>query len=189
MIRSLLLTATVLLVGLPSGPALAQDDLARFVGADLRDVDFSHANLNGAEFTGADLDGTRFDDADLRNARFVGVHLSAEDAHSATGLAIIHDCTGCSLAGIDLHDADLRGIRVVGANRNDAKLAGARLNDDFGPRTVCANLRGVDLHGIDLRAARHCTGERSAERTCRPVTRAELTGIAHADLTGALAPA
>lgn len=232
----------------------------RFVGADLRDVDFSHANLNGAEFTGADLDGTRFDDADLRNARFVGVRirhtsfaradvggvrfvgvrLAAEDASTATGLAVIRDCTGCSLKGIDLHDADLRGIKVVGADLDDAKLAGARLNDarlvgasargadlsradlrgadlvatrlrdarltgavigdailcsenrdadDLAQRTICADLRGIDLHGIDLRAARHCTqAERAAARSCRPVTRAELTDIAHADLTGALAP-
>jgi uncharacterized protein YjbI with pentapeptide repeats len=182
-IRSFALAAAVLLVSLPPAAAVAQDDLARqlinscvgcrlpkdlhgrdlhglrFVGADLRDVDFSHANLNGAEFTGAGLRGVKIVGANLNDAK---------------------------LAGARLNDA-----RLAGATVGDAILcADNRGGDDFAPRTVCADLRGADLHGVDLRAARHCSDdERSAARSCRPVTRAELTDLAHADLTGALAPA
>ena len=288
MIRSLVLAAFALLVCAPAAPAAAQESLSRqlidacigcrlphdlhgrdlhglrFVGSDLRDVDFSHANLSGAEFTGANLDGTRFDDADLRNAHFVGVRLGRASFARANidgisfvgakvtqgaldgtvGRIVIRNCTGCSLQGLDLHGADLRGIKVVGASLDDANFAGARLNDanligvrahdadfsrvdlhganlvgaslrgakltgatigdavlctqahdeyyagDGGRRTVCADLRGIDLRGLDFRAARWCSnddGERP--RTCRTVTRQELTDAAHADLTGAQAPA
>jgi len=193
-IRTLAIAALALIVAAPSAPARAEDDLARqliascvgcrlphdlhgrdlhglrFVGADLRDIDLSHANLRDAQFTGADLDGTRFDDADLRNARFVGVRLrrtsfarantegvrfvgasvSQGDVDGAAGRIILRECTGCSLRGLDLHDADLRGIKVVGANLDDAKLAGAHLND---ARLVGVSARDADLSRTDLRGA------------------------------------
>jgi hypothetical protein len=117
-IRSLSFAVAVALIGLPPGPALAQDDLARqlinacvgcrfpkdlhgrdlhglhFVGADLRGADFTHANLNGAVFTGCDLENARFDDADLRNARFVGVSFAGTSFARAK-------LDGISLRGVD----------------------------------------------------------------------------------------
>jgi uncharacterized protein YjbI with pentapeptide repeats len=147
----------------------------RFVGSDLREVDFSHANLSGAQFTGANLDGTRFDDANLHEVRFVGVRLrgtsfaradvsgvrfigasvSQPDLAGEMAHVMLRDCTGCSFRGLDLHGADLHGIRIVGSSLRDAKLAGANLRD--------ARLIGVSAHGADL-------------------SRTELGG---ADLTGA----
>lgn len=129
MFRHLALAALVAAVALPPAPApAAQDDLVRqlidqcvgcrfpkdlhgrdlhglrFVGADLRDADFSHANLNGAQFTGSDLAGARFDDADLRNARFVGVEFR-----------------GTSFARAKVDGVTMRGVRlgpgsIVGAD-------------------------------------------------------------------------
>src|ERR1700730_14737582 len=96
-LRPIVLAALTSALVLPAAPAIAQDDLSRqlidqcvgcrlpkdlhgrdlhglrFIGSDLRNVDFSHANLRGARFSGADLDGAKFDDADLRDARFEGV--------------------------------------------------------------------------------------------------------------------
>jgi uncharacterized protein YjbI with pentapeptide repeats len=193
-IRRLALTVLVLALMLPAAPAPAQDDITRqlinacvgcrlpkdlhgrdlhglrFVGSDLRDVDFSHANLSGAEFTGADLDGTRFDDANLRSARFVGVRLrrtsfarantegvqfvgaevSQGDVDGPAARVILRDCTGCSLKDLDLHDADLRGIRIIGASLRGAKLAGAHLND---ARLIGISAHGADLSRVDLRGA------------------------------------
>jgi uncharacterized protein YjbI with pentapeptide repeats len=194
-IRSLALAALALALAAPASPVLAADDdltrqlinscvgcrlpkdlhgrdlhALRFVGSDLRDVDFSHANLRDAEFTGANLDGTKFDDADLRNARFTGVRLrhtsfarantdgakfvgasvSQGDLDGPMGRTILRDCTGCSLQRVDLHDADLRGIKVVGASLNEAKLAGAKLND---AELVGVSARDADLSRTDLRGA------------------------------------
>ena len=102
----------------------------------------------------------------------------------------------------DLSRADLRGANLIGASLRDAKLGGATVGDavlctqnhdssygDEDRRTVCADLRGVDLHGLDFRAARWCAHDDGPARTCRTVTRRELTDFAHADLTGAQAPA
>ena len=195
MLRTLVTIAFALMLLAPSSPGVAHDDVARrligacvgcklphdlhgldlhglrFVGDDLRDVDFSHANLQDAEFTGDDLDGTHFDQADLRNVRFVGVHLHAatfagartdgvrfvgvhlerEDMTPDVARMIMRDCTGCSLEGLDLHGADLRGIKVVGANLSDADLHGASLQ---GANLVGANVRGADLSHADLHGAR-----------------------------------
>jgi hypothetical protein len=142
--RFLALAVLALGVALPAAPArAAQDDLVRqlidacvgcrfpkdlhgrdlhglrFVAADLRDADFSHANLNGAQFTGANLAGARFDDADLRNAQFVGVEfggtsfarakldgvtmrgvrLTAGSIIGADSARFLRDCGGCDVGG------------------------------------------------------------------------------------------
>jgi len=142
----------------------------RFVGADLRDVDLSRANLRDSEFTGADLDGTRFDDADLRDARFVGVRLHGTsfaranttgvtfvgasvgqaEVDGPAGRLILHDCTGCSLRGLDLHGADLRGSRIIGASLGGANLSRAKLS---GAQLIGISARDADLSGSDLSGA------------------------------------
>ncbi|MBV9407301.1 MAG: pentapeptide repeat-containing protein, partial [Candidatus Eremiobacteraeota bacterium] len=116
-----------LTVALPPAPApAAQDDLARqlieqcvgcrfpkdmrgrdlhgvrFVGAELRDADFSRANLSGAQFIGSDLAGARFDDADLRNAHFVAVEFRGTSFARA------------KLDGVKMQGADFDGRGAVG---------------------------------------------------------------------------
>jgi uncharacterized protein YjbI with pentapeptide repeats len=176
----------------------------RFVGDDLRDVDFSHANLQDAEFTGDELDRTHFDQADLRNVRFVGVHMHAatfagartdgvrfvgisldrDDVSPDVARLILHDCTGCSLEKIDLHGQDLRGIRIIGANLRDADLSHADLR---GSRLIGANLRDARLTGATVGDAIICAPNRgddddSSRTACANLRGVDLHGV---DLRGA----
>ena len=185
----------------------------RFVGASVSQGDLDGPlgrtilrDCTGCSFAGADLH-----DADLRGIKIVGANL--HDSNLAGARLNDAKLVGINAHNSDFSRADLRGADLVGANLHDSRMSGATIgdavlctrnhgddvtfNDDDGvyQRTACANLRGVDLHGLDLRAARYCVerynarDERDQRNDCRPVTRQELTDYAHADLTGALAPA
>jgi uncharacterized protein YjbI with pentapeptide repeats len=57
-------------------------------------------------------------------------------------------------------------------------------DDAYRDREGCIDLSGASLRGASLQGAAVCPSD-EAVRQCRPVTRAELESIAHADLSGA----
>jgi uncharacterized protein YjbI with pentapeptide repeats len=175
-----------------------------FVGASVSqsEIDGASGRIIIRDCTGCSFKGLDLHDADLRGIKIIGASLS--DAKLAGARLNDAKLIGISAHGADLSRADLRGANLVGASLRDAKLTGATIGDavlctpnhdgyyntDDNRRTVCTDLRGVDLHGLDFRAARWCSNDGDERpRTCRTVTRQELTDYAHADLTGAQAPA
>ncbi|HEV3088090.1 MAG TPA: pentapeptide repeat-containing protein [Candidatus Elarobacter sp.] len=184
--------------------ARANTDGARFVGASVSqsDIDGAAGRIIIRDCTGCSLRGLDLHDADLRGIKVVGANLN--DSKLAGARLNDAKLIGVSARDADLSRTDLRGANMIGASLRDAKLGGATIGDavlcsenrgyyrDDGVdrRTVCADLRGVDLHGLDFRAARWCSNDGGeTPRTCRTVTRQELIDYAHADLTGAQAPA
>ncbi len=131
--------------------SLEQGEYAKFAGADLRDVDFSGANLNAVNFQ----------NADLRNANLAGVDLRGADLRGA-------DLRGVNLEEADLTGADLDGALLDGAYLKNAKIAGAKLakqalnelekmqqmqrDAEEGKLDLRkANLKYLDLRRLDLR--------------------------------------
>lgn len=94
--------------------------------ADLREADFSHANVSWFQFNGADMS-----DAILRNAVFEYTNMK-----------------GANLAGADLTGANMGGIDLRKAN-----LAGATMDRAFLNRTVMsdATVSGASVHGLRIR--------------------------------------
>lgn len=94
--------------------------------ANLREADFSRANVSWFQFDGSDMSG-----AILRNAVFECTNM--EDVNLAGA-----DATGASLGGIDLRKAN---------------LTGAVMNKAFLDRTVMsdATVGGTSVHGLRIR--------------------------------------
>lgn len=94
--------------------------------ADLREADFSRANVSWFQFDGSDMSG-----AILRNAVFECTNMEGVNLAGA-------DATGASLGGIDLRKAD---------------LTGAVMDKAFLDRTVMtdATVGGTSVHGLRIR--------------------------------------
>lgn len=94
--------------------------------ADLREADFSRANVSWFQFDGSDMSG-----AILRNAVFECTNMEGVNLAGA-------DATGASLDGIDLRKAD---------------LTGAVMDKAFLDRTVMADatVGGTSVHGLRIR--------------------------------------
>lgn len=94
--------------------------------ADLREADFSRANVSWFQFDGSDMSG-----AILRNAVFECTNMEGVNLARA-------DATGASLDGIDLREAD---------------LTGAVMDKAFLDRTVMADatVDGTSVHGLRIR--------------------------------------
>lgn len=94
--------------------------------ADLREADFSRANVSWFQFDGSDMSG-----AILRNAVFECTNMEGVNLAGA-------DATGASLGGIDLREAD---------------LTGAAMDRAFLDRTVMADatVGGTSVHGLRVR--------------------------------------
>lgn len=94
--------------------------------ADLREADFSHANVSWFQFNGADMS-----DAILRNAVF--------------------ECT--NMERVNLAGADLTGANMGGIDLRKANLAGATMDKAFLDRTVMsdATVSGASVHGLRIR--------------------------------------
>ena len=94
--------------------------------ADLREADFSRANVSWFQFDGSDMSG-----AILRNAVFECTNMEGVNLAGA-------DATGASLNGIDLRKAD---------------LTGAVMDKAFLDRTVMADatVGGTSVHGLHIR--------------------------------------
>ncbi len=115
--------------------------LPDLLGAELRDVDLSYANLSRADLSHADLNGSNLRHANLQKTDLSGTSLRNVNLSEADlSQAILRNA---DLTGAVLRDAVLRGTNLQGANFDDADLRGADLD-------------GADLAGalIDLDAVR-----------------------------------
>lgn len=94
--------------------------------ADLREADFSHANVSWFQFNGADMS-----DAILRNAVF--------------------ECT--NMKGVNLAGADATGANLGGIDLREANLTGAAMDRAFLDRTVMADatVGRTSVHGLRVR--------------------------------------
>jgi hypothetical protein len=147
----------------------AEADLigANLVGADLRgviltDANLRHANLcgarlNGAILRGADLGEAKLRDADLSGASLIEVNLDSADMSYAI-----------------LNSAHLGGAYLIGANLFGASLGSANL--------INTNLTGACLFNINLRHANLCNATlRDADLTGANVAQTIFSNI---DLRG-----
>lgn len=103
--------------------------------ADLREADFSHANVSWFQFNGADMS-----DAILRNAVFEYTNMKGANLAGA-------DLTGANMGGIDLRKANLTGATMDRAFLNrtvmsDATVSGASVQS---LRSRNSNVRRVDF--------------------------------------------
>lgn len=94
--------------------------------ADLREADFSRANVSWFQFNGSDMS-----DAILRNAVF--------------------ECT--NMEGVNLAGADLTGANMGGIDLRKANLTGATMDKAFLDRTVMADatVGSTSVHGLRIR--------------------------------------
>lgn len=103
--------------------------------ADLREADFSHANVSWFQFNGSDMS-----DAILRNAVFECTNMERVNLAGA-------DLTGANMGGIDLRKANLTGATMDRAFLNktvmsDATISGASVQS---LRSRNSNVRRVDF--------------------------------------------
>lgn len=94
--------------------------------ADLREADFSRANVSWFQFNGSDMSG-----AILRNAVF--------------------ECT--NMEGVNLAGADATGVNLGGIDLREANLTGAVMDKAFLDRTVMADatVGRTSVHGLHIR--------------------------------------
>lgn len=151
---------------------------SRLVGATVRDVDLSEANLQGVEFEGALLEDVVLAGALLASATLVGADLREVDLSQA--IAPDADFTGAHFQGVSFTNAVLTRVVLVGADLggvdfSHAFLRHAKLTGSFLANAVLshASLERADLSGADLEGA--------------DLTHADLTGakLWKANLTGA----
>lgn len=100
--------------------------------ADLREADFSRANVSWFQFDGSDMSG-----AILRNAVF--------------------ECT--NMEGVNLAGADATGANLDGIDLREANLTGAAMDKASLDRTVMADatVDGTSVHGLRIRRCRAVT--------------------------------
>ncbi len=139
-------------------PEFIRADLS---GTDLREINFSLANLAGSEFLRSDLRWALLSNADLNGADLRGAKLNSADLKSA------------NLSGADVREAELRGVDLSASNLSQANLSATDLSEaDLtgakleGATLAKANLRwtnltGANLRGADLREANLCEAELS----------------------------
>lgn len=94
--------------------------------ADLREADFSRANVSWFQFNGADMSGAILRNAVFENTNMEGVNLAGADL------------TGVNLGGIDLREANLTGTVMDKAFLNETVM------DD-------ATVSGASVHGFHSR--------------------------------------
>ena len=116
-------------------------------GKDLRNVNFTCANLRGADLSGCDCRGAVFVSADLSRACLQGAHCGGADFSGA-------DLTNSYLRGVNfklavMTHAVLKGAICKNANFESADLTGADIAraEMLGARFDCANVEG--LRNID----------------------------------------
>jgi len=104
------------------------------VGADLRGIDLSGANLRRAVFDGADLEGADLSGADLRKASFKRANLmkaAFDDADMRDASFVKARMNLSNFQRCRLDRADLRGIRGRYAIWRDANWWDAIMDDDL----------------------------------------------------------
>ena len=114
-----------------------------FQGADLKQVNFSHATLNNCNF----------DDADTSHidwSHVTGTRSTIDFTHSRMQLLISRDGKNGKYLELDLSDQHLVEVELNHANLNGADLTRSNLQD---ARLDYANLSNVKAGGTDLRRA------------------------------------
>jgi len=109
-------------------------------GTDLREVDFSGANLAYVNLSNAILRGAKFKGANLSHANLCGADLSHTSLASA-------NLSYANLAGANLPDVDFLGAIVDYANFQDANLQHSSL---FWSSRESVNLEGAHLQGAEF---------------------------------------
>lgn len=121
---------------------------------DLRDAEFSYADLSGVGLTGADLRNAVAPFAEFRNSDLTGAKLDKMYAPGAKLFGVVATNAKFRLATIQysvfadarLDGCDFFGATLFGANFRGASLSGARL--------TCANLYRADFPRSELTATR-----------------------------------
>ena len=104
------------------------------VGADLRGIDLSGANLRRAVFDGADLEGANLSGADLRRASFKRANLmkaAFDDADMRDASFVKARMNLSNFQRCRLDRADLRGIRGRYAIWREANWWDAKMDDSL----------------------------------------------------------
>jgi hypothetical protein len=109
-----------------------------FSGLDLRESNFSCANLKGYDFNGANLWN-----ADLRYAILEGVNFEGANLQRI-------NLQGANLHNANLSEAELFGANLYNANLQDVNFQNAEL---FSVNLRNANLKGANLQGANLHYA------------------------------------
>ncbi|KAI3877393.1 hypothetical protein MKX03_026450 [Papaver bracteatum] len=127
-----------------------------FSFACLKNVFFSRANLQCAKFRDVDAGGSIFHNANLRECEFTGANLQgALLAGANLQSANLQDACliECSFCGADLRTAHLQTADLTNANLEGANLEGANLKGAVlsGANLQGANLQRAYLRHVDLR--------------------------------------
>ena len=118
--------------------SLMSDFINENAGLDLREYDFTNANLRNKNFKGANLEYAIFVNADLEGSNLEGVNLKQADLSGAKMRFV-------KLEGADMRSADLRYVDLRNANLRYADLEGSNLERVSLNR---ANLRHANLSNI-----------------------------------------
>ena len=127
---------------------------ANLAGADLRNTDLSHLNLDQADLSGALLRG-----ADISNSSMTGADLTGADFTSANlshswlreTLMVNTNFTFANLTGVQMYDNTVSFGQFNGANLTDANLANTNITASEFYRTNFAN---TDLTGATFTSTR-----------------------------------
>ncbi len=122
-------------------------------GAELVDINLSHANLSKANLIESDLTNANLSHANLDNANLFQAKLSGANlSHAKLGFANLTkvNFSSANLSHANLICADLSSANLSGANLNDASLSGANLE---GAYLTGANLKNAKVTDYELSSA------------------------------------
>ena len=146
------------------GELRANVQKCHFVGAEFmsakppKNTSFRHTNLKQTNFTRADMAGIWFHNADLSDANLSNADLSDADLSDAKLLNA--NLSDADLSDADLSNANLSNAKLLGAklwdtDLSDADLSNANLWDAnlWDANLSDANLSGTNLSGTNLKGA------------------------------------
>ncbi|MBD2250393.1 heterocyst-specific glycolipids-directing protein HglK [Nostoc parmelioides] len=157
------------------------DAIADLSQAQMKQANFTDANLSRVLMTRSDLSRATLNRANLSNARLIGANLSSAQL------------VGADLRGTVLENASLTGADLGDAKLQEANLYGARLSRviAIGAQLSFANLtktdwQSSDLSGADLERANLSNADLSATRMTGAILRSaqlENANLRNADLS------
>jgi uncharacterized protein YjbI with pentapeptide repeats/hemoglobin-like flavoprotein len=122
-------------------------------GAELVDINLSHANLSKSNLRESDLTNANLSHANLDNANLCLAKLSGANlSHAKLGFANLAkvNLSSANLSHANLICADLSNANLSGANLKDASLSGANLE---GAYLTGANLKNAKVSDYELSSA------------------------------------